>query len=113
MEIFDFLASREKYFKDYKSYAKILKETAKKVLKDEKVKVLVFGSVVENDFTLSSDIDVLVISDKSPRKGIKRGKVLSKLYSSIGESHPFEIHLVTRKDWERWYKRFVKKFVEV
>jgi hypothetical protein len=30
MEIFDFLASREKYFKDYKSYARMLKETVKK-----------------------------------------------------------------------------------
>ena len=66
---------------------------------------------MENDFTLSSDIDALVISDKSPRKGIKRWKVLSKLYSFIGESHPFEIHLVTRKDWEKWYKRFVNKLV--
>jgi predicted nucleotidyltransferase len=112
MGIFDFLLSREKYFRNYPAYAKILKENAKMILKDKKVRVLVFGSVVENDFTLSSDVDVLVISDKSPRKGLKRAKILSKLYNSIGETHPFEIHLITKEDWKIWYRKFVKKFFE-
>jgi predicted nucleotidyltransferase len=109
---FDYLLSREKYFKNYLEYAKILKDNAKKILKDKKLRVLVFGSVVENDFTLSSDIDVLIISNKAPMKGVKRGKILGKIYASLGKAHPFEIHLITQTDWDKWYRRFVKSFIE-
>jgi predicted nucleotidyltransferase len=88
------LISREKYFKNYLAYAK-------KILKDKKLLVLVFGSVAENDFTLSSDIDVLIISNKAPMKRVERGEILGKIYASIGKVHPFEIHLITQRDWEQ------------
>jgi predicted nucleotidyltransferase len=45
-------------------------------------------------------------------KGIKRGEILGKIYASLGKAHPFEIHLITRKDWSKWYRRFVKSFRE-
>ena len=54
---------------------KFLREVAKKTLNDKKLKVIVFGSVVEKDYTLSSDIDVLIVSSKIPRKGIKCAKI--------------------------------------
>ncbi|MEM5811964.1 MAG: nucleotidyltransferase domain-containing protein [Candidatus Aenigmatarchaeota archaeon] len=110
---FSYFSFREKYFTNYLKYAKILKKYSKKIFKDPELKLIVFGSVIENDFTLSSDIDVLIISKKSPRKGLKRAKVLSKIYNSLGEPNPFEIHLITPSDWRKWYSHFVEKFVEV
>jgi predicted nucleotidyltransferase len=111
-EYFDYLISKEKYFKNYLKYAKNLKEIAKKILKDKKLKIIIFGSVIERDYTLSSDIDIMIISSKIPRKGIKRAKILGKIYNSIGIASPFEIHLVNKKDW-KIYKKFIKKFKEV
>jgi predicted nucleotidyltransferase len=111
-EYFDYLISKEKYFRNYLRYAKILKENAKKILKDKKLKVIIFGSVIERDYTLSSDIDVLIISSRIPRKGIRRAKILEKIYDSIGIFSPFEIHLLNKKDW-KIYKKFIKKFKEV
>jgi len=35
-------------------------------LKDDKVRVIVFGSVVRANYTLDSDIDLLIISEKAP-----------------------------------------------
>ena len=104
---------RKKYFENWLEYAKKIKEKAKKVLKDENLKVFVFGSVVEGDFSIGlSDIDVAVVSEKAPL-GKERGYILLKLEEGFELAHPFEIHLVTPEIWENWYLRFVKKFVEV
>jgi len=111
-EYFDYLISKEKYFKNYLKYVKILKENAKKILKDKNLKVIVFGSVIEKDYTLSSDIDILIISSKIPKKGIKRAKILGRIYNSIDIFSPFEIHLINKEDW-KVYKKFIKKFKEV
>ena len=113
MKYFELLLEKKKFFENYLHYAKILKESAKKALKDEDLRLLVFGSVVEKDFTLASDIDVIIISEKTPAQGMKRAKVLKEIYTSLPLPNPFEIHLLRKIDWEEWYKHFVKNFIEV
>ncbi len=76
-------------------------------MKDEKIKVIVFGSIVRNEATLSSDIDVAIISEKVPEKDLERNKILAEIRKSI--KGPFEIHLLKPKTWKNWYLRFVKK----
>jgi hypothetical protein len=46
-------------------------------------------------------------------KGVEHGEILRKIYASIGKVHPFEIHLITQRDWNKWYRRFLKFFKEV
>jgi len=96
---------REKYFKDPEKYAKRIKKKAKKILKS--VKVFLFGSIVRGDFLFSSDIDLLVVSDNF--KESERGKIISQLLNEAGFFSPFQIHLVKKGDFEKWYKNFIKK----
>ena len=99
---------RKKYFENYKHYAKLIKEAVD--LAD--VEVLVFGSVVEGEYTLASDIDVLIISDDVPKKLDERAEMLGKIHNVLGHYHPFELHLVTKEESE-WYKRLVKNYLKV
>lgn len=99
---------RKKYFQNYKHYAKLIKDAVNL----EDVEVVVFGSVIEDEYTMASDIDVLVISDNVPEGLDERAKVLSKINNMLGYLHPFELHLVTKKESE-WYKRLIKNYFTV
>ena len=105
---------REHYFREWKKYVEKLKEHAKKILNDKDVQIVIFGSLVEKKYhPMLSDIDVLVISKNAPMKGLKRGEILDKLYKIVGYFSPFQIHLVTPELYKNWYKKFIKKKVEI
>ncbi len=101
---------KEKYFKNYLKYARIVKKIAEKELKD--VKVFVFGSVVKKEHTPASDIDLLIVSKNMPKSMSKRAKIQAKIFNKIGILAPFEIHMVNEKEF-KWYKRFIDKKVAV
>jgi len=94
---------RRKYFENYKHYARMIKDAVD--LKD--VEVIIFGSVVEDKHTMASDIDVLIISDDVPERLDERAEILMKINEVLGYLHPFELHLITKKEFE-WYGRFIK-----
>ena len=100
-ELIKMAKERKKYFENYMHYARLVKEAVKG-------EVFVFGSVVEGKHTMASDIDLLVVLDSIER----RDEILMKINEVLGELHPFQIHLVTRKELE-WYKRFIKKWKRV
>lgn len=102
---------KRKYFKKWKSYCKEIKKIAKKLLKEPKV--LVFGSIVKNKWGPASDIDVLIISDSLPEDFEKRAEIRTKIKSQIDPFSPFQIHLVTFEEFEKWYKNFLKEKVEI
>ena len=99
---------RRKYFDNYKHYAKLIKDAVNL----ENVEVGIFGSVIEDKHTMASDIDVLIISDDIPKKLDERAKILMELSKVLGPFHPFELHLITRREFE-WYKIFIKNYVEI
>ncbi len=104
---------REKYFRNYKFYCKKIKKEAKKIL-GKSLKVLVFGSLVKGKWNFQSDIDVLIISDNLPKDFEKRGEIRTKIKSKINPFSPFQLHLVTKEEFEKWYKNFIKKdFLEI
>lgn len=100
-ELIRMAKKRKEYFENYMHYAKLVKEAVGG-------EVIVFGSVVEGKHTMASDIDLLVVLDSIER----RDEVLMKINEVLGEFHPFQIHLVTRKEF-KWYKRFIKKWRRV
>ncbi len=57
---------------------------------DEDAQLYLFGSVVEGRNLLSSDIDVLIVTNKKP------GEVIAKLWSN-GVVEPFEIHVIDKE----------------
>ena len=100
-ELIKIAKERKKYFENYMHYARLVKEAVKG-------EVFVFGSVIEGKHTMASDIDLLVVLDSIER----RDEILMKINEVLGEFHPFQIHLVTRKELE-WYKMFIKKWRRV
>ncbi len=99
---------RRKNFDNYKHYAKLIKDTVNL----ENVEVGILGSVIEDKHTMASDIDVLIISDDVPKGLDERAKILSKINKTLGYFHPFELHLVTKKESE-WYKKLARNYVSV
>ncbi|MDK2876592.1 MAG: uncharacterized protein PWQ22_1002 [Archaeoglobaceae archaeon] len=95
-----------KYFENYNYYARLIKRKAEKMM--GKVEVYVFGSVVEGRHTVASDIDIIVVSENTPKSQWERAKIKGDIMREIDVFAPFEIHLVTPKEFE-WYRRFVKK----
>ena len=83
-------------FKNLQKYLKTLVRVVKEL--DEDAEVYLFGSVAEGKHTLSSDIDVLVVTNQPP------GKVLATLWES-GIKDPFEIHVITKNLLKTYRKR--------
>ena len=79
---------RAEVFRNLNRYLRILASVVEQI--DDKAEVYLFGSVAEGGHLLSSDIDVLVVTDKSP------AEVLKKLWEA-GIKDPFEIHVATEE----------------
>ncbi len=99
-----------KYFENYMHYAKLIKEIAEDDL--GRTDVYVFGSVVEGRHTPASDIDILIVSENTPKSQWERGRIRAKIMKAIDVFAPFEIHIVTPKEFE-WYKRFIRAIAEI
>ena len=65
---------------------------------DEDAEVYLFGSVLQSRHLLSSDIDVLIVTDMHP------GEMLAVLWNE-GFEDPFEFHVVSRDKAQRFIKR--------
>ena len=78
---------RAEIFKNLPRYLRIIMKTVKELDKD--AELYLFGSVAEGKHLLSSDIDILVVTDLPP------AEVLSALWNQ-GIKDPFEIHVITR-----------------
>ena len=95
----------EKYFKNYLKYAQKIKKEAEKLLGE--VKVFVFGSILKKD-EIPRDIDILIVSPKL-KTFEKKSEIRAKLFKKFTFLPPFEIHLITPKDYQDWYQHFIDK----
>jgi len=75
---------RREIFDNLDKHLHTIKRTVQKI--DQDAEVYVFGSVPEKNYTYSSDIDVLIVSNKDA------GKIRLELWRS-GMREPFEIHV--------------------
>ncbi|MEM4700068.1 MAG: nucleotidyltransferase domain-containing protein [Candidatus Nezhaarchaeales archaeon] len=87
---------RAEVFRSLERYLKVVVEAVREL--DEGAEVYLFGSVVEGTYTLSSDIDVLVVTDQPPEE------VLAKLWER-GIKDPFEVHVVKREVLDLYKRR--------
>ena len=87
---------RREIFERLDEYLKKIVETVKKL--DSNAEVYLLGSVAEGKYLLSSDIDILVVSDLHP------GKIIAELWLN-GIDDPFEIHVITRNMLETYKRR--------
>jgi len=96
---------KEKYFQNYLDYAREIKRIVEKIL--GKVEVFIFGSIL-NKKEVARDIDVLIISKKIENTR-QKSKILAQIWKEIGFLNPFEIHLINKKEYQNWYRYFIKK----
>ncbi|MDK6028655.1 nucleotidyltransferase domain-containing protein [Ignisphaera sp. 4213-co] len=107
-----------KEFKIYIEYSKRIRETfsnpiefLKKVKEDilkmlPNAEIYLFGSVSRGKYTLSSDIDVLIVVDNL--EGVDVDLVKAKIKKKYIDN-PLEIHLIDRKILKNWYSKFIQK----
>jgi len=106
-EVIALQAGRLRELLKWRRYTGILLEAVEKVLGT--AEIYVFGSVVEGRLTVDSDIDLLVIVDHVPKKGLERARILDAVWRVMEEKgvpwwYPFEIHLATRDELQMLVK---------
>ncbi|ADC65393.1 DNA polymerase beta domain protein region [Ferroglobus placidus DSM 10642] len=101
---------KRKIFENYRELAVKLKKAFREVLEDDDVRVIVFGSVVRGDYSILSDLDVLVVSEKADK--VRYGEVLEEVERIVGQLVGVEIHLVTPEVFEKWYRKFIDSYEE-
>lgn len=84
------------YLKRHMEIAYDVKKIIKEI--DSNAKVYVFGSTVRGKYTASSDIDILVITEKIGEKN----RMVVEVYKHV--EAPVELHTVTPEKSENWYK---------
>lgn len=101
----------DRFRESYVEYARRIREKAAEFFGENFDSVVVFRSTVEGGAKPLSDIDVAVILRK-PVDEFRRAEFRVAINRMFG-LHPFEIHVVTLEEWEKWYRKFVKKYVTI
>jgi len=86
--------------KNWRAVAERVAEAARRILGE--AEVVVFGSIVKDEFTASSDIDVLTVIEDMTMGAVKRAELKKAIEEEAGlpPIHPVEIHLATKKEAE-------------
>ncbi|MGC9105628.1 MAG: nucleotidyltransferase domain-containing protein [Thermoprotei archaeon] len=101
---------RKSFLRNARHYVRLIKEVCVKEI-DPDCRVILFGSVARGNYRDDSDVDVLVITDKAKTVWDKvRVQVLIERELGLGD--PFELHVVTREEYENWYRRFIDAYEE-
>jgi hypothetical protein len=106
------MKNHREMLKNYKKYLKKINISASKILNDSKL--YLFGSILEGKVVGGSDIDILIIADV-PKNHLLRAEIIAKIEESAGLplSHPFEIHLLTLKEFNTWKEIYHFKFNDI
>lgn len=78
---------------------------------DRNCRVILFGSVARGNYRPDSDVDVLIITELA-KDAWSRAEIEAKIYKRLGIFGVFELHAVTPKVYEEWYKRFIDVYEE-
>lgn len=105
---------RLEVLRNARTYAKMIKDFCVKEI-DKECRVILFGSVVRGNYRIDSDVDVLVIVNKKLDDAIERSKIRVKIFDYLGglEYSPIELHVITPKEYEDWYKHFLDVYEEI
>jgi len=98
-----------KHLRNYRKIARKVKDIVRR--RCPEVEVYVFGSVVEGKATAASDIDILVICEGLSEE--EKVKLKTEIWRELAFSVPIELHITSRKMFESWYKRFIKKLEKI
>ncbi len=81
--------------------AKEIKELAKNYWPE--ARVYVFGSVARKEYTAGSDIDILIVIENYDIEEKYKFKAKVATITDL----PIQLHIATKKEFEKWYLRFI------
>ena len=100
--------------RNWRRHVKILADSVRRLIPD--VEVYVFGGAAEDRLTVLSDIDFLVVVDRSMKPAEKRRLRADIIWDAVKDGfpwdYPIDIHIVSRKDLGD-YQRYIKRSVKV
>ncbi len=105
-------ARRRRVLENWRAYVEAICREVRRYLED--ARVLVFGSVARGDWSIDSDVDVLVISEAVPEDPLERARISVAVKEALDDpAAPIELHLATPRQYVEWYSRFIDVAVEV
>lgn len=96
------------YMRNYIGIAKKVKDLVQTFWLE--ARVYVFGSVLTGKYTAASGINILVVLDEKPDPK-EEGGVKASIYMELDA--PMQLHVISGKELESWYKRFIGRMVEI
>jgi predicted nucleotidyltransferase len=108
----DRMIKTKEMIKNHKKYLKEITKNIKIVL--GKPQIYLFGSIIEGNLVGASDIDILIIAD-IPKNHLKRAEIVANIEEKSGLplSHPFEFHLLTQGEFDKWIEIYKIKFEDI
>lgn len=105
---FEMLKKNEEFFSKAFEIAKDVKEKAKEILGD--CEVYIIGSFARGEHTLSSDLDILIVSELIPEK--PNFEKYCEIVREISEDPRINIHLLNKSKFEE-LKSFYGRRIEI
>ena len=97
----DLMIKTKEMIKNHKKYLKTISKNVNLALNNPQI--YLFGSILEGNLVAASDIDILVIAN-IPKSHLKRADIIAQIEEKSGLplSHPFEFHLLTQEEFDKW-----------
>jgi len=96
-----------RYFKSLENHKEITEKVKQIVLfRWPDAELYIFGSAVKGNYTVTSDIDLLIVLDDRPDRE-EEYMVKAEVYARVDA--PIELHVASRSEFEKWYKNFIGK----
>jgi predicted nucleotidyltransferase len=96
---------KKKFFENPIYYARLILYRAEEIFGKSNTRIFLFGSIVKGNYTLSSDIDVLVVAPPVPPEN--KAGILTALKQDLEFASPFNIILCDASRYERWFKKYI------
>ncbi|MCS7150911.1 MAG: nucleotidyltransferase domain-containing protein [Endomicrobia bacterium] len=109
MRYFDLLIrkkqERDKYLHNLEFYLDEIRRIVKNNFED--AKIFLFGSYVKGNLSPKSDIDILIVI-KEELDIRQKSEIILNIKQKIGLTSPFEFHIASYKEYQSWWKNFIK-----
>ena len=103
----EMMINRREMIDNFKKYLRKINESTQAVFKYPKV--FLFGSAIEGNLVVGSDIDILIIADV-PKNHLKRAEIAAKIEekAKLPLVHPFEFHILTDEEFKTWINIYTR-----
>lgn len=108
----EMMIKRKEMIENFRKYLKKINESIKTILSDSEV--FLFGSVIEGNLVVASDIDILILADV-PKNHLKRAEIIAKIEEKAGLPfvHPFEFHILNSDELKTWKNIYDLKYEKI